>query len=143
VIDARRHLIVSFNEFIPILIVFCIYSGIYALLARLVSCYMNMEKKDRLAIFITSFITMIDICFFNFSVMINHTRFFFNNNLTIQEIVSILIPIIVEGTVYKNTLKYKKINGWIVAIITHAIAITVTWIISCYFNLTIFRIWPL
>ena len=89
------------------LIVFAIYSLIYSLLALLITCFMKMKAKDRLVIFITSFITMMDISFFNFSL--SYGTYYIHKSLSYLSV--LVVPVIIGGLVYSNILDYKKIKG--------------------------------
>ena len=93
------------------LIRFAVISAIYSIIVVFITIFMKMKDKDRLIIFISSFITMMDICLFEHSMSYVHNR-----NLYTY-FVPLLLPILADGLIYKNTLTYKKIDGFLIALI--------------------------
>ena len=116
------------------LITFAIVSGIYSLMIVFLTIFMKMKAKDRLVVFITSFITMMDICFFAFSMM-------YLKNYIIGMILTFLmllvLPILVGGLIYNNILKYKKMKGIWVALITHGTLLAINILLSVSYNMIV------
>ena len=116
------------------LIAFAIASGIYSLMIVFLTIFMKMKAKDRLVVFITSFITMMDICFFAFSMM-------YLKNYIIGMISTLLmllmLPILVGGLIYNNILKYKKMKGIWVALITHGTLLAINILLSVSYSIIV------
>ena len=90
---------------------------IYGLLVLLPTIFMKMKAKDRLTIFISSFIcimvTFFIVLFMQYVVW----------NVIILLLVPLLFLVLMDGFIYTKMLTYKKMNGFLVSAVTNAVTI--------------------